>query len=84
MRTWLANFVSRTCRYAQTRATTVASILAVVILGASAGLAQPAPEASGEAGLKLPDLSSVSFLGIDAVSYTHLDVYKRQGAALRY
>jgi K(+)-stimulated pyrophosphate-energized sodium pump len=43
----------------------VASILAVVILGASAGLAQPAPEASGEAGLKLPDLSSVSFLGID-------------------
>jgi K(+)-stimulated pyrophosphate-energized sodium pump len=65
MRTWLANFVSRTCRYAQTRATTVASILAVVILGASAGLAQPAPEASGEAGLKLPDLSSVSFLGID-------------------
>jgi K(+)-stimulated pyrophosphate-energized sodium pump len=43
----------------------VASILAVVVLGASAGLAQPAPEASGEAGLKLPDLSSVSFLGID-------------------
>ena len=65
MRTWLASFVSRTCRYAQTRATTVASILAVVVLGASAGLAQPAPEASGEAGLKLPDLSSVSFLGID-------------------
>jgi K(+)-stimulated pyrophosphate-energized sodium pump len=36
-----------------------------VTLGASAALAQPASEAGGEAGLKLPDLSSVSFLGID-------------------
>jgi len=65
MRTWLANFLFRGCRLVHARATTVASIFAVLILGSSAALAQPAPEASGEAGLKLPDLSSVSFLGID-------------------
>jgi K(+)-stimulated pyrophosphate-energized sodium pump len=65
MRTWLADLASRACRSVHTRATAVTAILAVVILGASAALAQPAPEASGEAGLKLPDLSSVSFLGID-------------------
>src|SRR5271156_5217095 len=62
MRNWLASLVSRGCRFAQGR--TVA-VLALVTLGASAALAQPAPEAGGEAGLKLPDLSSVSFLGID-------------------
>src|ERR1700704_3140145 len=65
MRTWLADLASRGYSFVQTRATTVASMLAVVILSASAALAQPASEASGEAGLKLPDLSSVSFLGID-------------------
>jgi len=65
MRTWLANVASRGCGFVQTRATSVAAILAVVILGASAALAQPAPEVGGEASLKLPDLSSVSFLGID-------------------
>src|ERR1700723_3062536 len=65
MRTWLADVASRGCRFVQTRATAVASIFSLVILSASAALAQPAPEASGEAGLKLPDLSSVSFLGID-------------------
>jgi len=62
MRTWLADLVSRGCGFAWRRATAVA---AFVTLGASAALAQPASEASGEAGLKLPDLSSVSFLGID-------------------
>ena len=65
MRTWLADLVSRGRRFAQTRATAVAAILAVMTLGASAAWAQPAPESSGEAGLRLPDLSSVSFLGID-------------------
>src|SRR5579864_8183251 len=65
MRTWLADLASRGCRFVRTRASAVASILAVVIMGASAALAQPASEAGGEAGLKLPDLSSVSFLGID-------------------
>jgi len=41
------------------------SIVAVVILGASSALAQPSSEVGGEADLKLPDLSSVSFLGMD-------------------
>src|SRR5271170_7538673 len=62
MRTWLADLVSRGCCFAQKRATAVA---AFVTLAASAALAQPASEVGGEAGLKLPDLSSVSFLGID-------------------
>src|SRR5580700_1190370 len=58
----LANLVSRVCRSARGRAV---GLMAFVTLSASAALAQPASEASGEAGLKLPDLSSVSFLGID-------------------
>jgi K(+)-stimulated pyrophosphate-energized sodium pump len=62
MRTWLADLVSRGCRFARRRA---AAVTAFVALAASAALAQPAAEAGGEAGLKLPDLSSVSFLGID-------------------
>jgi K(+)-stimulated pyrophosphate-energized sodium pump len=62
MRTWLADLVSRGSRFARTRAT---AVVAFVTLAASAAFAQPASEASGEAGLKLPDLSSVSFLGID-------------------
>jgi len=62
MRNWLANLVSRGSRFAQGRAV---AVLALVTLGGSAALAQSAPEAGGEAGLKLPDLSSVSFLGID-------------------
>ncbi len=65
MRTWLASVASRGCRFARRRATTLASIIAVVILGTSAALAQPAPEVGGEASLKLPDLSTVSFLGMD-------------------
>src|SRR5271169_1705601 len=65
MRTWLADLVSRGCRYAHARASALAGVLAVVGLSASAALAQPAAEAGGEAGLKLPDLSSVSFLGMD-------------------
>jgi K(+)-stimulated pyrophosphate-energized sodium pump len=65
MRNWLADVVSRGCRFARTRATTAAAILTTVILGASAALAQSSPEAGGEASLKLPDLSSVSFLGVD-------------------
>jgi K(+)-stimulated pyrophosphate-energized sodium pump len=62
MRTWLADLVSRGCHFARRRAT---AAVAFVTLAASAALAQPASEAGGEAGLKLPDLSSVSFRGID-------------------
>jgi K(+)-stimulated pyrophosphate-energized sodium pump len=61
MRTWLADLVSRGGRFAQW----ATAVFAVVTLGASGALAQPASDAGGEAGLKLPDLSSVSFLGID-------------------
>jgi len=62
MRTWLADLVSEGCRFARRRA---AAVTGFVALAASAAVAQPASEAGGEAGLKLPDLSSVSFLGID-------------------
>src|ERR1700733_7618066 len=69
MRNWLANFVSRGCGLVRTRASVLMSVLAVVRLGASSplaqALAQPSPEVGGEAGLKLPDLCSVSFLGMD-------------------
>src|ERR1700690_1152755 len=65
MRTWLADLVSRGCHFAQARATAVAAVVAAVTLGGSAPLAQPATEVGGEAGLNLPDLSSVLFLGIN-------------------
>src|SRR5438128_392675 len=38
---------------------------ALTLAGAAGALAQPSPEAAGEAGLKLPDLSQVQFLGVD-------------------
>jgi K(+)-stimulated pyrophosphate-energized sodium pump len=62
MRTWLADLVSRGCGFARGRAAAVAAFVAVA---ACAALAQPASEVGGEAGLKLPDLSSVSFIGMD-------------------
>ena len=59
MRIWLASLASQGCRFART----LAASLAVMTLAATAALAQPASEsAGGEASLKLPDLSSVSFL----------------------
>ena len=58
MRTWLARFASHGCRFAKV----LAASFAVMTLAASAGLAQPAQEAGGEASLKLPDLTSVRFL----------------------
>ncbi len=42
-----------------------ATLWTMTLLGAAAALAQPAPEAGGEANLKLPDLSTVNFLGIN-------------------
>src|SRR4051794_20169690 len=56
MRIWLANAASQGCRFAKT----LAGATALTLCGASAAMAQPTE--SGEAGLKLPDLSSVSFL----------------------
>jgi K(+)-stimulated pyrophosphate-energized sodium pump len=59
MRIW-ASIASQGCRFAKT----LAASLAAVMLASSAAVAQPSSE-GGEASLKLPDLSSVSFLGID-------------------
>jgi len=49
-------------------AKTSATLATLLLLTAGSALAQPAPqttEEGGEAALKLPDLSSVSFLGVD-------------------
>src|SRR3989475_7423797 len=58
MLTWLANAWSLSCRFAKFG--TAAVVL--TLLGAASAVAD---EAGGEANLKLPDLSQVSFLGID-------------------
>src|SRR5213080_646504 len=57
MLTWLANAWSLGCKFTKFGAVTV-----LTLLGAGSALAD---EAGGEASLKLPDLSQVSFLGID-------------------
>jgi K(+)-stimulated pyrophosphate-energized sodium pump len=57
MLTWLANARSLSCRFAK-----FSAAAAVTLLGAASTLAD---EVGGEAGLKLPDLSQVTFLGID-------------------
>jgi K(+)-stimulated pyrophosphate-energized sodium pump len=61
MRTWIATAVFAGCRIR----TASASIAALLVLTPTAALAQPAESDAGEAALKLPDLSSVSFLGVD-------------------
>src|SRR5437868_14025415 len=61
MCTWSAILASRGCRFAKT---TVA-VAALATLTSAFALAQPDSEAAGEANLKLPDLSSVQFLGVD-------------------
>src|SRR5215467_3667508 len=57
MRTWLTNAWSQFCRF-----TKFAAGAGIALLAASAARAD---EAGGEANLKLPDLSQVSFLGMD-------------------
>ena len=59
MRFWLASVASKACRLAKI----LTPALAVLSL-ASAAFAQ-AGEVGGEANLKLPDLSQVTFLGVD-------------------
>jgi K(+)-stimulated pyrophosphate-energized sodium pump len=61
MRIWLAGVASLGCRTAKTLAATIT----LLTLGASTAFAQPGSDVGGEANLKLPDLSSVNFLGID-------------------
>ena len=60
MRIWFAGIASQGCRFGRM----LAAVFAVLTLGASTALAQSASEA-GEANLKLPDLSQVTFLGTD-------------------
>src|SRR3569832_63870 len=61
MRTWLARIAYLGCRLSKVSAA-VTALLLLIPVGA---LAQPESEAGGEASLRLPDLSSVDFLGID-------------------
>src|SRR6202022_166265 len=58
MLTWLANAWSLGCKFIKFGSPAVL----LTLLGAASGLAD---EPGGEASLKLPDLSQVSFLGID-------------------
>jgi K(+)-stimulated pyrophosphate-energized sodium pump len=60
MRIGLHGIVSKTHRTAQF----VTTLFLFLTFGASAALAQP-EQVSGEANLKLPDLSSVQFLGMN-------------------
>jgi K(+)-stimulated pyrophosphate-energized sodium pump len=61
MHTWLAGVRSLLGRFAKAGA----ACTALVLLSCTAALAQAPDTAGGEAGLKLPDLSQVSFLGMD-------------------
>ena len=66
MQTWLANLrrLSFLTRSLSRSARMLAAVTTLVVLGSSLAIAQPT-ETSGEANLQLPDLSSVSFLGVD-------------------
>ena len=65
MCTWTAKIASVGRWFARRRlAKTSATLATLLLLTAGSALAQPAEE-GGEAALKLPDLSSVSFLGVD-------------------
>jgi K(+)-stimulated pyrophosphate-energized sodium pump len=69
MRTWNANLASvGRCFVKRRFAKTSVALATLLLLTVGCALAQPAEqttEAGGEAALKLPDLSSVSFLGMD-------------------
>src|ERR1700720_3635664 len=63
MRTWLATAAFQGRRVVSGFLKTTLTVAALLTVGAAAALAQPAPEAGGgEAALKLPDLSQVTFL----------------------
>jgi K(+)-stimulated pyrophosphate-energized sodium pump len=63
MRTWNVNLASAGRYFTKT----FAKLATLILLTAGCALAQPAEE-GGEAALKLPDLSSVSFLGVNGHS----------------
>ncbi len=67
MRTWLATAAFQGCRVVSGFLENdflkkTVGLATLLIVGTGAALAQPAPETGGEASLKLPDLSQVSFL----------------------
>src|ERR1700677_1308000 len=62
MRTWLATAAFHGRCLATSFLKKTLALAALLTVGAASALAQPAGEAGGEASLKLPDLSSVSFL----------------------
>jgi K(+)-stimulated pyrophosphate-energized sodium pump len=62
MRTWLTSARSLACRIAKFSAVAMTLSLLTAVQSFAA---QTTEEAGGEAGLKLPDLSSVTFLGVD-------------------
>ena len=67
MRAWIVNLASVGRRFTKIRFTRIsASLATLLLLTGGYALAQPATdEGGGEAALNLPDLSSVSFLGMD-------------------
>ena len=68
MRTWNANFASIGRWFAKRCFARIsATLTTLLLLTAGCALAQPAEE-GGEAALKLPDLSTVSFLGVNGHS----------------
>ncbi|MGA8215086.1 MAG: sodium-translocating pyrophosphatase [Candidatus Sulfotelmatobacter sp.] len=62
MRTWLATAAFRGRRVVSNFLKKTLALATLVTVGAATALAQTSGEAGGEASLKLPDLSSVSFL----------------------
>src|SRR6202789_1742079 len=62
MRTWLATAAFQGRCLATSFLKKTLTLAALLTVGAASALAQPAENAGGEASLKLPDLSSVSFL----------------------
>src|SRR5208283_868603 len=67
MQTWLANLrrLSFLTQSLSPSTKLAGAALAVLVLNAATAFAQPSSETGGEASLKLPDLSTVNFLGMD-------------------
>ena len=65
MHTWLAALRQLSSVSRKNPAKFVTAAMAFFLLQASTAFAQPSEAAGGEANLQLPDLSSVSFLGMD-------------------
>ena len=65
MHTWLAALRRLSSVSRKSPAKFITAMLALFLLQASTAFAQPSEAAGGEATLQLPDLSSVSFLGMD-------------------